>query len=131
MAAYLASMGLKLSARQQSQLAFLELLPPRIQRFASVIEQMSAPRVDESLVRGLIRQLDEMKSGASQLGMNGLADAAGQMASMARRGGGQQVKVRGLRDGLGVLKMNYDGAVKKASVPHAEGEDPDEEEGKK
>jgi hypothetical protein len=115
-------MAIKLSARQQSQIAFLELLPPRFQRFASVIEQMSAPKIDESLVRGLIRQLDEMKSGASQLGMNGLADAASQMASMARRGGGQQVKVRGLRDGLGVLRMNYDGALKKASVPQAEGE---------
>lgn len=122
-------MALKLTARQQSQLAFLELLPPKFQRFASVIEQMNAPKVDESLVRGLIRQLDEMKSGASQLGMNGLADAAGQMASMARRGGGQQVKVRGLRDGLAVLKMNFDGALKKASVPQAEGED--EEEAKK
>ena len=114
-------MTIKLSARQQSQIAFLELLPPRFQRFASLIEQMSAPKIDESLVRGLIRQLDEMKSGASQLGMNGLADAASQMASMARRGGGQQVKVRGLRDGLGVLRMNYDGALKKASVPRAEG----------
>lgn len=116
-------MAIKLSARQQSQLAFLELLPPRFQRFANVIEQMSAPKVDESLVRGLIRQLDEMKSGASQLGMNGLADAASQMASMARRGGGQQVKVRGLRGGLGVLKMNFEGALKKASVPMADSED--------
>jgi hypothetical protein len=111
----------KLTARQQSQLAFLELLPPKLQRFHSVIEQMSAPKVDESLVRGLIRQLEETKSGASQLGMNGLADAAGQMASMARRGGGQQVKVRGLRDGLGNLRMHYDGAIKKASVPAVEG----------
>lgn len=123
-------MALKLSAKQQTQLAFLELLPPRFRRFASVIEQMSAPKVDEALVRGLIRQLDEMKAGASQLGMNGLADAAGQMASMARRGGGQQVKVRGLRDGLGVLKMNFDGALKKASTPPAEGEEAANEEKK-
>ncbi len=113
-------MAIKLSARQQSQLAFLELLPPKFQRFLNVVEQMSAPKVDEALVRGLIRQLDEIKSGASQLGMNGLADAASQMASTARRGGGQQVKVRGLRDGLGVLKMNFEGALKKASVPLAE-----------
>jgi hypothetical protein len=113
-------MAIKLSARQQSQLAFLELLPSKFQRFYRVIEQMAAPKVDESLVRGLIRQLEEIKSGASQLGMNGLADAAGQMASTARRGGGQQMKVRGLRDGLGNLKMNYDGALKKASVPAAD-----------
>ena len=122
-------MAIKLSARQQSQLAFLELCPPKFQRFASVIEQMSAPKIDESLVRGLIRQLDEMKSGASQLGMTGLADAAGQMAAMARRGGGQMVKVRGLRDALGVLRMNYEGALKQASVPAPEGFE--EEDGEK
>jgi hypothetical protein len=113
-------MALKLTARQQSQLAFLEVLPPRFQRFYSVIEQMAAPKVDEALIRGLIRQLEEMKAGASQLGMNGLADAAGQMASIARRGGGQHVRVRGLRDGLGALKINYEGALKKASVPLAQ-----------
>lgn len=122
-------MAIKLSARQQSQLAFLELLPPKFQRFLNVVEQMSAPKVDEALVRGLIRQLDEIKSGASQLGMNGLADAASQMASTARRGGGQQVKVRGLRDGLGVLKMNFEGALKKASVPLAERAEEAEGEG--
>ena len=110
-------MEIKLTGRQQSQLAFLELLPPKFQRFHSVIEQMSAPKVDEALIRGLIRQLDEVKAGASQLGMNGLADAAGQMASTARRGSGQMVKLRGLRDGLGNLKMNFEGALKKASVP--------------
>ena len=118
-------MVLKLTPKQQTQLAFLELCPPKFQRFYSVIEQLNAPKVDESLVRGLVRQLDEMKSGASQLGMNGFADAASSMASIARRGGGQQVKIRALRDGLGVLKMNFEGALKKASVPAAEGVEDD------
>lgn len=113
-------MVLKLTAKQQSQVNFLQLCPPKFQRFYSVIEQLNAPKVDESLVRGLARQLDEMKAGASQLGMNGFADAASSMASIAKRGGGQQVKVRALRDGLAVLKMNFEGALKKASVPRAE-----------
>jgi hypothetical protein len=113
-------MALKLTPKQQNQLAFLELCPPKFQRFHSVIEQLNATKVDENLVRGLTRQLDEMKAHASQLGMNGFADAAGSMASISRRGGGQQVKIRALRDGLGVLKMNFEGALKKASVPVAE-----------
>jgi len=112
-------MAVKLSVVQQSQLAFLELLPPRIARIHSLVEQMSAAKVDESLVRGLIRTLDEMKAGASQLRINGLADAAGQMAAIGRRGGGQQVKVRALRDAFGSLKMNFDAAMKKASIPEA------------
>lgn len=120
-------MAIKLSNKQQSQLAFLSLCPPKFQRFHSLIEQLNAPKVDESLVRGLARQCDEMKAGASQLGMGGFGDAASNMGSIARRGGGQQVKIRALRDALGALKMNYEGALKKASTPKPEGREDDEE----
>jgi len=112
-------MVLKLTPKQQSQLAFLELLPPKIQRIRGVIEQMHNPKLDETAVRGMIRVLDEMKAGASQQSLNGLADALGGAASMARRGGGLQVKIRGLQDLLGSIKTNYDAAVKKASIPEA------------
>jgi len=122
-------MAIKLSNKQQTQLAFLELCPPKFQRFASVIEQLNVPKVDESLVRGLARQLDEMKAGATQLGMGGFGDSAAQMASIARRGGGQQVKIRALRDALAALKMNFEGALKKASTPRAAGEPEDDEPG--
>jgi hypothetical protein len=67
----------------------------------------------------MIRTLDEVKSGASQLKLNGLADAASQMAATARRGGGAQVKVRALRDNLASVRMHYDSALKKASIPVA------------
>lgn len=120
-------MAIKLSNKQQSQLAFLNLCPPKFQRFYSVIEQLNVPKVDESLVRGLARQCEEMKAGATQLGLGGFGDAASQMAAVARRGGGQQVKIRALRDALGVLKMNFEGALKKASTPRPEGQDDAEE----
>jgi hypothetical protein len=115
-------MALKLSARQQAQVAFLERQPVRIQKVGAIIEQLAANQADEPTVRQMIRILDEMKSGASQLSMNGLSDAAGQMAAMGRRGGGQQVKVRGLRDMLGSLKNHFDSAMKKAVVPEGEEE---------
>jgi hypothetical protein len=117
-------MAIKLSPKQVTQLAFLELLPPKFQRILSVIEQMNNPRLDETSVRGMIRMLDEMKAGASQLSLNGLADSLGATASMARRGGGLQVRIRGLRDLMGSVKSNYDAAVKKASIPEADNGDP-------
>ena len=43
--------------------------------------------------------------------------SAGFMGTMARRGGGLQMKVRGLRELLGSLRTNFDGAVKAASTP--------------
>ena len=119
-------MAIKLSARQQTQLAFLQLVPPKIARVKSVVEQMGGGAADESVLRGMIRVLDEMKAHASQLKISGLADAAANMAATARRGGGQQVKVRALRECIGSLTQNYDIGLRKAMLPdpHA----PEEEE---
>ncbi len=115
----------KLSSRQQAQLAFLQTLPPRFQRYHSVIEQMASMHADDTVVRGFIRGLDELKAGAAALNLTALADTAGLMGTMARRGGGLQMKVRGLRELLGSLKINYEGAVRQATTPEAHGPSPD------
>jgi hypothetical protein len=118
-------MARKLSSRQQAQLAYLEQLPPKFQRIHSVIEQMSGPRVDEGITRGLGRLLDEIKGKASALSLGGIAETAGIMRTMLQRGGGIQFKVRGLRDLLGSLKSNYDGALRMATTPEEDSGDPD------
>jgi hypothetical protein len=110
-------MAQNLSSRQQAQLAFLEQLPPKFQRMHNVIEQMTGLRVDETILRGFGRLLDEVKGNASALSLNGLADTAGLMGTMLRRGGGLQFRVRGLRELLGSLKSNYDQALRAASTP--------------
>jgi hypothetical protein len=112
-------MAIKLSVQQQTQLAMLSTLPPKIQRIQSVIEQMAGGMADEAVVRGMVRQLDEIKAFSSQLRMNGLADAAAQMATTGRRGGGLQVKIRNLRENMTMVRQNYDMALRKASLPEA------------
>ena len=112
-------MSAKLSSRQQAQLAYLQVLPPKIQRCHVVIEQMAVLQADDSVVRGFIRGLEELKANAAALSLNSLADTAGLMATMARRTGGLQMKVRGLRELLGSLKINYEGAVRQATTPDA------------
>ncbi len=109
----------KLSTRQQAQLAYLQLLPPKFQRMHTIIEQMAALLADEAVVRGFGRQLDELKASAAALSLSNLADTAGLMSTMARRGGGIQVRVRGLRELLGSLKINYEKAVRQATTPEA------------
>lgn len=114
-------MAVKLTSRQQAQLAFLETLPAKLQRAHTVIEQMGAMRVDDAVVRGFTRLLDEIKANAQALGLTGLAETAGTMGVIARRsGGGLQMKVRGLRELLGSLKINYEGALRAASTPERE-----------
>ena len=113
-------MAVKLSSRQQAQLAFLQTLPPKFQRMHAVIEEMAGLRADEVVVRGLARLLDQLKGEAAGLSLTGIADTAGLMATMTRRGGGLQMKVRGLRELLGSLKINYEAAMRSATTPEAE-----------
>jgi len=118
-------MAIKLTSKQHTQLAYLETLPPKFQKATGVIELLSTAKADDSAIRGLCRMLDEVKANSQALGLPGLADAAGIMGTMARRGGGVQMKVRGLRELLGTLRMNYEGALKKATTP--ERDEPAEE----
>ena len=110
-------MAQKLTSRQQSQLAFLQTLPPKISRITRIIEEMGSLKADETVVRALGRMLDEIKAGAQALSLGGIAETAGLMSTMSRRGGGQQMKVRGLRELLGSLQVNYDGALRAATTP--------------
>jgi hypothetical protein len=110
-------MAVKLSARQQAQLGFLETLPHRLSRIHAIIEEMATLRADDVMVRSLGRMLDEIKANAAALSLTGLADTAGLMGTMARRGGGLQMKVRGLRELLGSLRINYDAAMRSATTP--------------
>ena len=110
-------MTAKLTARQQAQLTYLQSLSRRFDRIHAVIEEMATLRADDVVVRGLIRLLDQIKAEAGALSLTGLSDTAGLMGTMARRGGGLQMKVRGLRELLGSLKINYEAAVRAATTP--------------
>jgi hypothetical protein len=114
-------MAIKLSSRQQAQLAYLELLPQKLARIYSVVEQMAGARVDETLARALGRLVDDIKGNAASLSLGGLADTAGRMGMLIRSGGGMPTKVRGLRELQGSLKINYDAALRSATTPEAPG----------
>ena len=115
-------MSQKLSSRQQAQLALLQTLPPKFHRMQATIEEMGALRADEVMVRGLARQLDELRVKAQGLNLGKVAESDGLMAMMARRSGGLQVRVRGLRELLANLKINYDAALREATTPGADAE---------
>ena len=110
-------MALKLSSAQQAQLAFLETLPGRFERIHRQIEEIASMRADDTQVRNLCRMLDECRNQAGTLSLGPLSDTFGRMSMMARRGGGLQMKVRGLREGLGSLRTNYEGALRAATTP--------------
>jgi len=112
-------MAVKLSSRQQAMLAVLETFPPKFDQIHRLIEELASLRADESVPRRLSRMLDEMKIGAQSVGQVGVADTLGMMATLARRTGGLQTRVRGLREGFIGLKINFAAAMKSASTPEA------------
>ena len=114
-------MAQKLSSRQQVQLDYLHTLPPRLGHIHAVIEEMAGLRADDAVVRGLARRLDQIKAEANALGLSGLAETAGIMSTMTRRGAGLRMKVRGLRELLGSLKITYEAAMRSATTPESGG----------
>lgn len=116
-------MAPKLSARQQAQLFWLDSLPPRLEKATRIIEMMATHHADDTQVRSLRRQLDEMKAQGAGLGLGALADGFGFMGMMLRRTGGHEIKVRGLRELLAGVKINFEGAHRSASTPEPGAED--------
>jgi hypothetical protein len=115
-------MAAKLTTGQQASLAVLETFRAKFDQIHRIIEEMGTMRADETQVRRLARTLDEMKAAAGSIGEGAVADSCGVMATLARRTGGHQMVVRGLREGLMGLKTNFEGAYRKASTPGEEAE---------
>ena len=102
----------KLTPQQVTQLEVLATLPPRLEIAHRLIEELAALRADDAMIRRLCRLLDEGKGAVNSIGQSALAETLGMMSMLARRGGDRQMKVRGLREGLASLKVNYEGAVR-------------------
>jgi hypothetical protein len=118
----------KLTPRQQAQLAVLEVLPPKFELMHRLVEEIAGLRADETVTRRLCRVLDEAKAAANSTGLTALAETMGIMGVLARRTGGLQMKVRGLREGLGSLKINFEGAMRSATtIEQPPAEEPAEE----
>lgn len=114
-------MTTRLSPKQQAQLAILEPLPRRFEQLHRMIEEMASLRADEAHQRRLARQLDELKAQTNGIGLTPLSETFGMMAILARRSGGLQMRVRGLREGLVSLRINFEGALRAATTPEGGG----------
>ena len=113
-------MSIKLSSRQQAQLGFLDMAFSKVQRVQSLIEKLATPSEAEHAGRSLQRIVDEIKSGASGMGLSRIADSAANIGSLMRRSGAMPQRMRSLREGLAGLKINWEGARKTASIPEKE-----------
>jgi hypothetical protein len=107
----------KLTPRQKAELEVLETLPQKLEHIHRLVEEIAGRRADESVIRRLCRTLDEGKAAANGVNLSALAETMGMMGMVARRGGGLQMKIRGLREGLASLRINFEGALQSARTP--------------
>jgi hypothetical protein len=107
------------------QLQWLNTLPPKFERMKKLVELLAGGPGDDAQMRSLTRILDELKAQAASASITTLSDGFGYMSSLARRAGGHQTKMRGLREMLAGARMNFEGALREASTPVA---DPDAED---
>jgi hypothetical protein len=121
-------MGVKLSPQQQVRYSWLSTLPPKLARIRKAVELMSTNHADDHAIRSLIKLLGELKAQAGGIGVTSLAETFGYMETLLRRGGGHQLKVRGLGELLGSATINYEGAVREATTPESHADTEAEEE---
>ncbi len=74
----------------------------------------------DNLCGSIARDLTHLRQRALTANIGTIADVAGALAVMAARGGGLNMKIRGLTDGMNNLLIQLDHALKQAMA----GEDP-------
>jgi hypothetical protein len=77
----------------------------------------AATRVVQDLCEKIAKETAQMRQRALSSNIGTIADVAGMMSVMAGRGGGLNMKIRGLTDGVGSLAMQLDAALKHAMAP--------------
>jgi len=91
----------------------------RVKHLVAELEQNRAarPSVLQGICETMARELSQMRQRAITSNIGTIADVAGAMSVMAARGGGINMKIRGLADGVNSLTLQLEQALKIASTP--------------
>ena len=117
-------MDVKLTAEQHRRIEEIEgylKVVSHLKRLVAELESNRAAsnRVIQNISETLARELSQLRQRALTSNVGTVADQAGAMSVMAGRGGGLNMKIRGLNDGLNSMTMQLDQALKQASTPES------------
>jgi hypothetical protein len=112
----------KLTADQQRRADEIQQFLYSVDHVAKLLAELEANRAAKSMVisnlcAAMARELSQMRQRALSSGVGTIADVAGAMSVMAGRGGGIDMKIRGLTDGVLSLRLQLDQALKQATAP--------------
>ncbi|OLC03731.1 MAG: hypothetical protein AUH78_08845 [Gemmatimonadetes bacterium 13_1_40CM_4_69_8] len=112
----------KLTADQQRRVGDIQQFQKVVEHVAKLVAELNSNRAAkatfiDNICESIARQLSQMRQRALTSGVGTIADVAGAMSVMAGRGGGIDMKIRGLSDGVNSLRMQLDQALKQAMTP--------------
>lgn len=115
-------MAEKLTADQYRRIAEIEGYLKVVEHLKHLVAELESnragtARVIQNICESIARELSQMRQRALTANIGTIADVAGAMSVMASRGGGINLKVRGLSEGVTSLTMQLDQALKAASTP--------------
>jgi len=121
----------KLTPDQYRRIADIEAYLKAVDQVKRLVTELDDNRAAPSkalqaVCEKIARAMSQLRQRALTSNIGTITDVAGAMAVMAARGGGINMKIRGLADGVNSLKMQLDVALKAASTPEpkAQGETP-------
>jgi hypothetical protein len=115
-------MAHKITAEQAARIEQIEGFLKSVDHVARLVAELDANRAAksktlENLCESIARELSQMRQRALTANVGTIGDVAGTMSVMAGRGGGINMKIRGLNDGVNSLRLQLDQALKQAMRP--------------
>jgi hypothetical protein len=112
----------KLTVDQLRRIEEIEEYQKVVDHTHHLVQELGANRAAPTIVLARIceaisRDMSKMRQRSLTSNIGTIADVAGALAVMASRGGGLNMKLRGLEDGVNSLKLQLDHALKMASTP--------------
>jgi hypothetical protein len=115
-------MVVKLTVDQLRRIEEVEEYQKVVEHTHHLVQELAANRAAPTVVlaricESIARDMSKMRQRSLTSNIGTIADVAGALAVMASRGGGLNMKLRGLEDGINSLRMQLDHALKMASTP--------------
>jgi hypothetical protein len=112
----------KITADQAARIEQIQGFVKSVDHVARLVAELDSNRAAksktlENISESIARELSHLRQRALTANVGTIADVAGAMSVMAGRGGGINMKIRGLGDGVNSLRLQLDQALKQAMRP--------------
>ena len=112
----------KLTGEQQRRVDEIQAFQHTVDVVKHLVAELDANRAGrtrtiEQLCERIAKETSQLRQRALTANVGTIGDVAGAMSVMAGRGGGINMKIRGLTDGVNSLGMQLEMALKRALTP--------------